>query len=57
MTEVAHSGFSSGYLSPVSGATASDEAGTGNEGSQPSSRMKAPTPWAMSVKVDIADRL
>lgn len=57
MAEVENSGFLSDYLPPVSGAAASAEAGTGDEGPQPSSRMKGPTPWAMSEKVDIPDRL
>lgn len=57
MAEVVHGGVLHEFYPPVTGATGSAEAGTGDEGAQPSRRMKAPTFRAMREKPEIRDRL
>ncbi|UEC41814.1 MAG: hypothetical protein METHAR1v1_70007 [Methanothrix sp.] len=57
MAEVAHGGGLHELCRPVTGATATAEARTGDEGAPPSRRMKAPTPRVMGEKAQIADRL
>ncbi|MDF0591362.1 hypothetical protein [Candidatus Methanocrinis natronophilus] len=57
MAEVAHWGGLSDNIPSASGATASAEAGTGNEGAQTPGRKEAPTPRVMGEKAQIADRL